>query len=1034
MNKMFRFLISFALLLFVLPGVSHAQSQATTAEVNGRAVDASGGVLPGVTVTVISPTTGYSRTVVTNENGLYALPLLPPGPYDLTSELQGFQTFRRSLQLTVGAALTINPQMAVGGVQEQITVVAAVPVVETSATVRTTTVNDRAIRNLPINGRRFQDFITLTPTVQVDTQRNQLSFAGQRGINSNISVDGADYNQPFFGGIRGGERASSAFTIPQEAVQEFQVVAAGYSAEFGRSTGGLVNVITKSGSNANHGSAFYVNRHRKLAERNAFGQVAAPTQQQYGGSFGGPVITDRVFYFGAIESQRFRNTRSVVFNTTSVAPTADNLEGLNYFRSLEEPFDASNDALAGIARVDIQGRSGSRLSLRYNGSRNSAENSNAAGNALSDTTTSAVSNNGTEKNETHTFLGQYTAALSSNLLWETRGQLVREKRPRDANAQQPLLTGQVGNVGTVSFLGRNIQQDTRSQISSNLTALKGTHSFKAGFEFNHISASQFFGFDQFSTYSVAGPPATMLEIISLGGLNANRFDVPVASASLRRQVGNLSTAFSTDELAFFAQDAWKLAPTFTLNAGLRWEGAFNPTPEADNEVILSQLRGVTFPIGRSVDPTSIPNQTKQFAPRLGFAWDTGGDGRTVIRGYTGLYYARTPGLILSDPMTNFRNPPGNLTVSLPFTNLPAGNPNTTLYRQLALIGIDLNQFSLANLPTITPAQISQVAAALGLTPNPYLNGNVLAFDQGFKNPRAFQVGAGVERELYPRLTTSADFTYVKTDFLQRNFDLNLSAPVPRATDPAQRPIYPTARPVAGLGQVQVRESTARSEYTAMTLSSRLERNWGAFNANYVLSKSMSDDDNERDSGGVQFENGFNLAPEWSPARLDRRHQFNGYAMFFFPRGFDVSSGYRFQSGVPIDAGFGRDINNSRGGPDRPYSAPGVPFERNGFRNLAFKEVNLRTQWGYNLADGKRVILTAEFFNVFNWDNIQLSGSGVTNYCTGTAPDNCGFGEPTNPNFLSLTDNVPGSATNGQLIQTNNPGAPRQVQLGVRFEF
>jgi len=228
-----------------------------------------------------------------------------------------------------------------------------------------------------------------------------------------------------------------------------------------------------------------------------------------------------------------------------------------------------------------------------------------------------VSNNGTERDQTHTFLGQYTATLSSNTLWETRGQLVREKRPRDANAQQPLLTGQVGNVGTVNFLGQNVQQDKRAQIASNLTMLKGTHSLKTGFEYNHIAASQTFGFDQISTYSVSGPPATMLEIIGLGGANANRFDVPVAAASLRKQIGNLTTAFDTDELAFFAQDTWKMASTFTLNAGLRWEGNFSPTPQADNQVILSQLQGVTFPIGRTVDPTNIPSQLSQFAPRLG---------------------------------------------------------------------------------------------------------------------------------------------------------------------------------------------------------------------------------------------------------------------------------------------------------------------------------------------------------------------------------------------------------------------------------
>ena len=131
----------------------------------------------------------------------------------------------------------------------------------------------------------------------------------------------------------------------------------------------------------------------------------------------------------------------------------------------------------------------------------------------------------------------------------------------------------------------------------------------------------------------------------------------------------------------------------------------------------------------------------------------------------------------------------------------------------------------------------------------------------------------------------------------------------------------------------------------MTLSSRLRRNWALFNVNYVLSKSMSDDDNERDSGGVLYENTFDLGPEWGPARLDRRHQFNGYAVFFLPYNVDLSTGFRFLSGLPIDAAIGRDINNSLGGADRPYSAPGVPFQRNGFRDEPFKEVNFRAQWG-----------------------------------------------------------------------------------------
>jgi len=1015
---------------FGVPSEARAQSQATTGEINGRVTDAQGGVLPGVTVAAKSPQTGYIRTVETNAEGLFSLPLMPPDTYDLTLELAGFSSVTRPVQLTVGSSLTVNQTLQLSSVSESVTVTAS-PIIESSATVRTTTVDSEAIENLPINGRRFQDFITLTPTVQVDPQRGQLSFAGQRGINSNVSIDGADYNQPFFGGIRGGERSNNAFTVPQESIQEFQVVAAGYSAEFGRSTGGLVNAITKSGTNSIRGSIFYVNRNRDWAELNAFGQNAAPTQQQFGGSFGGPIARDRLFYFFATESQKFKNTRNVVFNLAGISRTADNAEAYDYYRSLETPFETSNDAVALLGRADYQFQNGSRLGFRYSFSDNNAKNANATGNALADTTVSALSNNGTEKDRTNTFVGQYTATLRSNLLFEVRGQYSKENRPRDANERTPLVTNAVGNYGTVSFLGENVQYDWRFQSAANLTGVFGRHTMKAGMEYNHVNAFQKFGFNQFGTWNMPGTAATALEFLSLGGPTANRFDA--TGLTYQKQLGNLELGLETDEIALYAQDAWKLSPSFTLNYGLRWEGALNPTPEANNPFLLDSLRNFTFPLGRTVDATQIPDQVNQFGPRVGFAWDPNSTGRTVVRGFTGIYYARSPMLLYAAPMNNFRIPPGDLSVQLPFTP-PAGNPNNTLYKQMALIGIDLNRFALNNLPILTTDQITQIASALGLTVNPYFGAQPISVDQDYKNPRAWQGGLGVEREVLQGMTLAADFTYVKTEHLQRNRELNLGVPEIRPTDPARRPIFPAVRPNANLGSVQLREASAESEFTALTLSNRYRRRWGIISANYVLSKSRSDDDNERDAGGVQFENTYDLSPEWGPARLDRRHQFNGYVIFFLPYGFDVSSGFRFLSAVPIDASFGRDINNSRGGPDRPYSAPGVPFQRNAFRNEPFKDVNFRLQWGYGMGGTRKLLLTAEFFNIFNWDNIQLTGTAVTNYCAGTAPDDCGFGAPTNPNFLSLTDNTPGSATFGQLLRTNNPGAPRQVQLGVRFTF
>src|SRR5690606_38548117 len=268
-----------------------------------------------------------------------------------------FGDAKLEVTVAVGRTVDANIKMAAGGVSA---------VVEVSAdAIQTTTSNfdavqsSQSIENLPINGRRFQDFVTLTPTAQVDPSRGQISLSGQRGINSNINVDGVDYNQPFFGGIRGGERSNSAFTLPQEAIQEFQVVSAGYSAEFGRSSGGIVNAVTKSGTNEVHGSAFYLIRPKQLARANDFAKALAdqrlnalglqatlaPTQHQFGGSVGGPIIKDKLFYFASYEQQRFRAPRQVLYqNLIGLATvTPSQQEAFDFYRSNEVQYQQTND-------------------------------------------------------------------------------------------------------------------------------------------------------------------------------------------------------------------------------------------------------------------------------------------------------------------------------------------------------------------------------------------------------------------------------------------------------------------------------------------------------------------------------------------------------------------------------------------------------------------------------------------------------------------------------------------------------------------
>jgi hypothetical protein len=258
-----------------------------------------------------------------------------------------------------------------------------------------------------------------------------------------------------------------------------------------------------------------------------------------------------------------------------------------------------------------------------------------------------------------------------------------------------------------------------------------------------------------------------------------------------------------------------------------------------------------------------------------------------------------------------------------------------------------------------------------------------------------------------------------------------------AGDVARRPFFglrgatgraAIARPIPTLGSIQVRESTGRSVYQAMTIRANFRRKFAQFNAFYTLSRSLSNDDNERDAGGIAYENAYNLAPEFSFSRLDRRHQFVANTVIFLPLGIEASSAVRLRSGLPIDASVGSDFNEDIGGPDRPYSAAGVPFKRNAFRNLATYEADFRVQKGIGLGDQRRLILSAEFFNLFNLENIQLSGAQVTNYCAAPIARDCGFSAPTNRNFLRVKD------VNGNYLLNNNPGAPFQVQIGARLQF
>jgi len=1054
-----------------------AQSQASTGQIAGAVTDNQGAAITGATVKATNIQTGLEQTVKSGDDGLYKLVLLPPGIYKVTAEATGFaSTTINNIEVIVGRTLDVKVTMGVSGVQESVNVSAGAVQVQTTRSEPDAVLNEKAIENLPINGRRFQDFVTLTPTVQVDPSRGQLSIAGQRGINANVNVDGVDYNQPFFGGIRGGERSNSAFTIPQESIKEFQVVAAGYSAEFGRSTGGIVNAVTKSGTNAFHGSAFFSDRPKELSRETDFFNavdvnlndvrhskglppvefVPAPTQKMWGGAFGGPIIKNKAFFFGSYEQQRIRIGRQVFFdNLAGFVNTPSTQEAFDFYQSLQQPYQQTNDARAFLVRGDYEINQNQRFNVRYSRNRSEAQNAVSVGNALFPTISSALSNNGTEIDQLWTIQGQFTSFFSANMVNEMRSQFAREERPRPANALQPLVTNTIGNFGTVNFLGQNIEFDRRFQISDNMTWNKNSHTFKFGGEYNHSFVSQLFGFNQFGTFTFNTTNiASLLDIMSFSpGVSTgvvNRFDCPSPactsiSVGYLKQIGNLQAAYNGDEVAAFAQDSWRIRPNLTINYGLRWEEQYNPSPQADNTTLVNKVKGFVFPSGASYDPTKIPNSGSEWGPRLGVAWDPKNDGKMVVRAYSGIYFARTPLLIFASPINNFRATPGDVTVALPFNTatLAASNPLKTcqsIYCQFNLIGIDLNKFTLDKLPTLSTSQISQIAAKLGLNPDPFFNAQLISVAPNFKNPKSYQAGVGVEREVMRGLTIGADFTYVKAVDLERNRELNIPLPSSLAAV-SLRPLYGVSnqskpRPDPLLqGSLQLRESSAKSLYKAFTVSVKLQKKWGQLNAFYTRSKLLSDDDNERSAGGVAYQDSYDFTSEYSFSDLDRKHQFVAGPLVYLPGGFDVSSGIRLRSGRPIDARFGSDANQDTVNNDRPFIAPGIPMPRNFFRNLAVYNVDFRVQKRIRLhKENMQLSLSMDIFNIFNLSNIQLSGSAVTNYCSSPVPANCGFLAPSNPNFLGTIDQSPTSSRFGSLLLTNTGGDPFQMQFSARFQF
>src|SRR3954468_3958278 len=448
----FRISLSF-LLIFAFAVCTSAQTQITTGVIQGTVVDEHGATVPGATVEVKNVDTNLTKTLTTDDNGRFVFLQLPPGRYTLTASKQGFATLKQEeFALTVGQAANLDLKMKVSGVNETITV-SAVQTVDTASTQTSTTLDERSVSNLPVLGRKFEDLLTLTPNVAITQgpDGDEINFAGQRGIFNNISLDGGDYNNGFFGEQAGGQRAAIDITL--EAVKEFQVIASGANAEFGRTAGGVVNVITKSGTNTIHGSLFEYFRDESLTAAASDGTpLTGFRRNQFGGTLGGPIKKDKLFFFLASEGIMEDLTRAnlsaplgtacgvtnPVFNSTitdaeiSASPDCQRQTLLNYFQNnFGEneglPVDHIQRNASVFGRADLNLNAKTQLFFSYSFDRSNNPNQTF------DVPTYGTTANGIEgASHIQSFNVNGTSSITNNVLNEAHFTYSRETRPRAA--------------------------------------------------------------------------------------------------------------------------------------------------------------------------------------------------------------------------------------------------------------------------------------------------------------------------------------------------------------------------------------------------------------------------------------------------------------------------------------------------------------------------------------------------------------------------------------------------------------------------
>ena len=1044
------------LVVLVCVAASFLHAQKTTADITGAVTDTADKAIAGATVTVTHLGTGATRTTVTDSNGSFTVTTLNPGRYDLSVEAPNFsKAVVKDFELNVGVDRSFGVQLKPGQITEVVEVTGETALVQTTRSDIDTTVSPKEIENLPLLNRTFAGLTVIAPEARpvanfdpTKTRVGTIAFNGGDGRQVNVNVDGGDNKDNVVGSL--------LQNFSYESIQEFQVLQHKWTADQGRSVGGIVNVITKSGSNDFHGSAFFNYRGEETRARHRFDPAVKPyfARQEFGGSVGGPIVKEKAFFFVAYE--RFRERQNVAV-PDSIADDIQMIPGNQFVPLIPQPYDDT------LFSVKIDWRISDKQSFfgRFAYQGIDSPNDQVSNPAATDLTGGNVA---TTKN--YSFVGNHTYTFSPSWI----NQFVFHFQ----DFKNEILPNPDGVGLQLSFPGMSIGQNSNTpqatlerkfQFRDDVSWVKDDHSIKFGVNYIHTPLDGYFFFGVQGYAITFG--ATPQTIVAQGGFNR-----PDLVTSIQYSDGAASHKQKIDQLAFYIQDDWKIRPNFTLNLGLRWDANIGNLPKQDQNRTMLILKDVNHPLanGLTDDQEKLRRTTPswtEFQPRIGFAWDPWNDGKTVIRGGYGIFYDQ-----LFQNLTLFSQTQSEPEIFQTAINIAGADPflDTFIYGVTPL-PVPPPDFNFGNLVQGSFGRINDPDAT-----EPYV--------------QKFQIG--IQRQLGSTMSISSDF--VHTLGLHEARYLNINPQIQGTCNPAfpgalqvANPIYATVCPrgaatrvldqafiasgfplingVPRLNQINMFSTNNRSVFDSWATTFKYRTAKVLLNASYVLawSKAWGGQPTASYSG-----NGIAITPEnqfkegeYGPSRLDERSRIVISGVFNLPWEIQLSPILQYGSPRPFSANRGADLDGDGlitidrlcAGVDplamlnfalanntaaitaaNPLGCVQAPVNslRSGYDvqggvvvgeiTNRFFNVDLRASKTFTFGERYRIQAFVDFFNIFNTENIAIGAP------SGAIQSRLGLTAPTSPSTFLQPGALWGPGFGPPV------GRPFTASFGGRFTF